>query len=1076
MTTDFNYGKSTIITTGPVKPKDRNVPMNARYRVEKYADIATIPVPAVGELVFVLSDENNDNKQNIYVIKSLKPSNLGVADSLVDEVVPLKTFLGTDDINLSDYVTEDELNNRGYATTAEVDQKIANAVTGGTVDLSSYATKEYVDGEIDNISIPTKLSEFQNDMDFIVDGEEVNATSLNGKKFSEPMTKAQYDAIADKDEDTIYLIDDDSSIQSVPNYTQTDVNKVLTVNDTGTGLEWTSISSQNNNGTLSVEQVEQLNTAYNHSQEAHVKFGDIPTKTSQLINDSGFSTTGGGSNIEIVDDLITGGSDKALSAEQGKILKQSMDGMVSGEVSGYLRHPLYGKRGLALGDSLTHGGSYHSYVKETVKMASYLNLGSSGATCALTNASNNLIQKVDDLDPLTQEYDFISVMIGTNDICINRTPLGTIYDTSKYTFLGAYRYCMETLIRKYPKATIVAMTPPKLVADDDYLKAFTGGSTQQDFNLAIKMLCYELSIPVLDVFTSNLCCILNKADKYMNGTDTIHLSSDGQENIGIMLAGFTEGLNSENSSFIINKLIERLNDIECNIPMANNPHHHTDFVSFDTNMLEPTSIKEDETITYDNQEVVFSSGSSGTNRTHASLKSGLFSDIEFSKAGSTVIVGVSQEDPRQHLTMFVSGSTYMGKVSKLNPNNTLTGMDLVDDEAIVVSYMGRTRVSIRGSVVTVYNAGRYGLLDKIGSVDISSKYPGYIPCLGLVGNEIGVRVRYLGSVELISPTAITITNAPSSLNVNDTVQLNVNYTPSNANQDKTITWSSSSNQIATVSNNGLVTALSEGSVTITAKTQNNVSNSVNIQIVGNSVVDPDPITPTPGQSTPGTISDGLIRSYNFAGFSNDGRVTQVADDTGNGEPFVLHDFKYDETSGFNNNMLYLSEDTDYAVCENFGMDSTNDWTLEIIESYPALASPTVNDSFVNSYGSWDNNNWSGGFGGYIFGLRDESHMNGTGLNQALSAGCKANDIAHIFIVHNSTDKTIKVYKEKQFVGNEAQYTDTIASFDKLYLGYKGDSGESKYPGKIGLVKLYDKQLTEAEMNTNIDAEKAITRS
>ena len=72
MSTDFNYGKTTIITTGPVRPKDRNVPMNARYRVEKYADIATIPVPAVGELVFVMSDENNDNKQNIYVIKSLK--------------------------------------------------------------------------------------------------------------------------------------------------------------------------------------------------------------------------------------------------------------------------------------------------------------------------------------------------------------------------------------------------------------------------------------------------------------------------------------------------------------------------------------------------------------------------------------------------------------------------------------------------------------------------------------------------------------------------------------------------------------------------------------------------------------------------------------------------------------------------------------------------------------------------------------------------------------------------------------------------------------------------------------------
>ena len=107
MTTDFNYDKTTITSVGPFKPKNRNVPINARYRVETYADIATIPIPAVGELVFVMSDENNNNQQNIYVIKSLKASNLGVEDSLVDEVVPLKTFLGTDDINLSDYVTED---------------------------------------------------------------------------------------------------------------------------------------------------------------------------------------------------------------------------------------------------------------------------------------------------------------------------------------------------------------------------------------------------------------------------------------------------------------------------------------------------------------------------------------------------------------------------------------------------------------------------------------------------------------------------------------------------------------------------------------------------------------------------------------------------------------------------------------------------------------------------------------------------------------------------------------------------------------------------------------------------------
>ena len=282
MSTDFGYGKTTITTTGPVRPKDRNVPMNARYRVDTYADIATIPVPAVGELVFVLSDENNNNQQNIYVIKSLKASNLGVADSLVDEVVPLKTFLGTDDINLSDYVTEDELNNRGYATT------------------------EYVDGEIDNISIPTKLSEFQNDMDFIVDGDEINATSLNGKKFSEIMTKQEYDALVDKDPNTLYLVDDDTTIEGIPSYSSTEANKVLAVNSNGTALAWIDAPSGSGTG-LTNEQVTQLATAYEHSQSIHVQIGDIPTKTSQLTNNSLFATETY-VNSKIAEASISGGS------------------------------------------------------------------------------------------------------------------------------------------------------------------------------------------------------------------------------------------------------------------------------------------------------------------------------------------------------------------------------------------------------------------------------------------------------------------------------------------------------------------------------------------------------------------------------------------------------------------------------------------------------------------------------------------------------------------------------------------------------------------------------------------------
>ena len=41
---------------------------------------------------------------------------------------------------------------------------------------------------------------------------------------------------------------------------------------------------------LTSAQQQQLNTAYTHSQTAHVKTSDIPTKTSQLTNNSNYAT------------------------------------------------------------------------------------------------------------------------------------------------------------------------------------------------------------------------------------------------------------------------------------------------------------------------------------------------------------------------------------------------------------------------------------------------------------------------------------------------------------------------------------------------------------------------------------------------------------------------------------------------------------------------------------------------------------------------------------------------------------------------------------------------------------------
>ena len=72
--------------------------------------------------------------------------------------------------------------------------------------------------------------------------------------------------------------------------------------------------------------------------------------------------------------------------------------------------------------------------------------------------------------------------------------------------------------------------------------------------------------------------------------------------------------------------------------------------------------------------------------------------------------------------------------------------------------------------------------------------------------------------QVIPVYGITIGDCPTGLlQTGDTHQLTANVAPENAT-DKSVTWSSSNTQVATVDSDGLVTAISEGSVTITATT------------------------------------------------------------------------------------------------------------------------------------------------------------------------------------------------------------------------------------------------------------------
>ena len=118
MATDFSYNEKQIVSSGPFKPSGKDMPVDVRTRVEAYADIPSIPNPYVGLRITVKVDETNNNKMTDYIVKSLKVNSIGLANSLIDEVVRYVDYLGV------------------------------SSSGGGEVDLSGYATKTYVDNTI----------------------------------------------------------------------------------------------------------------------------------------------------------------------------------------------------------------------------------------------------------------------------------------------------------------------------------------------------------------------------------------------------------------------------------------------------------------------------------------------------------------------------------------------------------------------------------------------------------------------------------------------------------------------------------------------------------------------------------------------------------------------------------------------------------------------------------------------------------------------------------------------------------------------------------------------------------------
>ena len=225
MSTDFSYNGSQIVASGPFRPSGKNIPVDARTRIETFSEISSIPSPFVGMRITVLSDETNENVMTDYIVKSLKANSFGVANTVIDEVVRYADYLGVSSSGggtgegltteqAQQLTTAYEHSQSKHVSMDEVNQAIANAqLSGGEVDLSAYATKTYADNAI--------------------------STALDGHTFKF-LTQAEYDSLETKDPLVEYHITD-----------ATDNNNIDTSNfATDLSLTGTSLQLKNSSGNL----------------------------------------------------------------------------------------------------------------------------------------------------------------------------------------------------------------------------------------------------------------------------------------------------------------------------------------------------------------------------------------------------------------------------------------------------------------------------------------------------------------------------------------------------------------------------------------------------------------------------------------------------------------------------------------------------------------------------------------------------------------------------------------------------------------------------------------------------------
>lgn len=185
-------------------------------------------------------------------------------------------------------------NDSGFITSANLPNltpyQPKNDTTLNTTNKTVVGAINELKTNVNNINIPTKTSQLTNDSGYITSSNiptiptKVSQLTNDSNYVTQTeMTDAIADAVTGGTVDlTGYQKSSDNNLATV------DKTVVGAINELKQGMD--NFEGGSGEG-LTNEQKQQLADAYAHSQSPHVSASDIPTKVSELTNDSGYLTT-----------------------------------------------------------------------------------------------------------------------------------------------------------------------------------------------------------------------------------------------------------------------------------------------------------------------------------------------------------------------------------------------------------------------------------------------------------------------------------------------------------------------------------------------------------------------------------------------------------------------------------------------------------------------------------------------------------------------------------------------------------------------------------------------------------------